>query len=107
MRACFRYAGIVTCTGFEKSGGKVTEVHAEFNPLKEGDKPPKVGTPSQNLPNSDHSPALQSRGHGLQVGATDWHPLPGGAMLMCCGWGWAGCAELGGAASGRPGAHHV
>lgn len=38
------------CTGFEKSGGKVTEVHAEFRLLEKGEKPPKVPLFSQPLP---------------------------------------------------------
>lgn len=42
-----RYAGIMKCTGFEKSGGKVTEVRGEFRPLQAGEKPPKVNTPLQ------------------------------------------------------------
>ncbi len=49
MSRC-RYAGIVTCTGFEKSGGKVTEVRGEFRPLQAGEKPPKVSTPLQMGP---------------------------------------------------------
>ncbi|BDA41649.1 Glutamine-tRNA ligase [Coccomyxa sp. Obi] len=49
-----KYAGIVKCTGFEKSGGKVTEVRGEFRPLQAGEKPPKgvlswVGQPTPGV----------------------------------------------------------
>ena len=37
-----RYAGLVKCTGFRKEEDKLVEVHGEFQPLKAGQKLPKV-----------------------------------------------------------------
>ena len=38
----YRYAGLVKCKGFKKEGGKVVEVHGEFQPLVAGPKLPKA-----------------------------------------------------------------
>ena len=38
----YRYAGLVKCKGFKKEGGKVVEVHGEFQPLVAGQKLPKA-----------------------------------------------------------------
>lgn len=38
-----RYAGIITATkAIRSASGEVVEVQADFEPLKEGTKPPKV-----------------------------------------------------------------